>query len=161
MNRKIISASFICLLCLTFAVGFDVGKTAYTKHLQTPLLKDPQPLAESISTLSTATAVKIIALRGNWAQVSSPSGTGWIYLGNLAEKKPAEDHSIAGMSLVASDTTASVAARPLDNVDKQFDSQEGLGDAANDLHWLEAQSDAISSSNVVEYLKTNKKGEFQ
>lgn len=161
MNRKTISISFIVLLCMTLGVGFDAGKTAYTKHLQTPLLKEPQPLAESVSTLPMATGVKIIALQGNWARVSSGSVGGWIYLGNLAEKKPAVDHSIQGLQLAAGQTTASVAARPLDNVTAQYDSQEGLGDAANDVQWLETQSDAISSTNVIDYLKANKKGEFQ
>jgi hypothetical protein len=162
MKTKVIPLFLVCAFCAFLTVGFDVGKTAFTKRYETGLLKDPQPLAESVATLPFAAGVKILQLQGKWAQVSSDSGDqGWIYLGNLSEEKPAQDHSIQGLQTSASATTASVAARPLDNVTSQYDEQEGLGQAAADVKWLEKQSDAISNSVVVEYLKTNKKGEYQ
>ncbi|MEI9960638.1 MAG: hypothetical protein WDM76_05745 [Limisphaerales bacterium] len=95
------------------------------------------------------------------AQVSSDNGSGWIYLGNLAEEKPKQDYGIQGLSVGASPTTASVAARPLDEESKDYANQKGLGEAAADVEWLEKQSDPINGAKVVEYLKANKKGEFQ
>src|SRR5271155_1528653 len=96
--------------------AFDAGKTAYTKNYETDLLTDPQPLAASVATLPLGSSVKIIELQAHWAEVSSGQTNGWVYLGNLAEDKPAEDHSIQGLQVGASQTTASIAARPLDNV---------------------------------------------
>jgi hypothetical protein len=162
MKIKVIPLFLVCAFCAILTVGFEEGKTAFTKRYETGLLKDPQPLAESVATLPFAAGVKILQLQGKWAQVSADNGgEGWIYLGNLSEEKPAQDHSIQGLQTSASATTASVAARPLDNVTSQYDEQEGLGQAADDVKWLENQSDAISNSVVVDYLKTNKKGEYQ
>ncbi|HEY1662939.1 MAG TPA: hypothetical protein VGI03_11015 [Verrucomicrobiae bacterium] len=161
MKPKVIPILFVCVICATLSVGFEAGKTAFTTHYETALLEEPQPLAKSVATLPFAASVNITALQGHWAQVSSTNGSGWIYLGNLAGTKPFENNSVAGLQTSASATTASVAARPLDNVTAQYDDQEGLGKAADDVKWLESQSDAISNSIVVDYLKANKKGEYQ
>ena len=161
MRTKFIPFLFICAVCATLSVGFETGTTAYTTHYQTALLEEPQPLAKSAATLPFAASVSITTLQGHWAQVSSANGSGWIYLGNLAAEKPVENNSVQGLQTSASATTASVAARPLDNVTSQYDDQEGLDKAADDVKWLESQSDAISNSVVIDYLKTNKKGEFQ
>jgi hypothetical protein len=161
MKIKTVPFLFACAICATLSVGFDAGKTAFTTHYETALLEEPQPLAKSLATLPFATGVNITTLQGHWAQVSSTNGSGWIYLGNLAENKPTENNSVQGLQTSASATTASVAARPLDNVTSQYDDQEGLGKAADDMKWLESQSDAISNAVVVDYLQKNKKGEYQ
>jgi hypothetical protein len=161
MKRKVIPFLFACVLCAMLSLGFESGETAFTKRYQTDLLKDPQPLAESVATLPFATGVKISDLQGKWANVSDGTNSGWIYVGNLAEEKPVEDNSIAGLQTSASATTASVAARPLDNVTSQYADQEGLGAAEADVKWLESQSDKIGKDTVVGFLKKNKKGEFQ
>lgn len=160
MKRKI-PILFACALGALLAVGFDTDKTAFTKHYQTTLLKDPQPLADTVATLPFATGVKITAIQGKWANVSANGNAGWIYLGNLSEDKPAEDNSIKFLRTSASDTTASVAARPLSETAQEYAQQEGLGQAEADVKWMEQQSDAITDANVVEYMKANKKGEFQ
>lgn len=160
MKRKI-PILFACLLGATLAVGFDAGKTAFTKHYETALLKDPQPLADSVATLSFATSVKIVELQGKWANVSTTNGTGWIYLGNLSEEKPKEDNSINFLHTSAGETTSAAAIRPLDEEAKQYATQEGLTNAQADVEWMEKQSDAITDAKVVEYLKSNKRGEFQ
>jgi len=161
MKPRIIPFLFACAICATLSVGFEAGNTVFTTHYETALLEEPQPLAKSVATLPFAASVNITTLQGHWAQVSCTNGSGWIYLGNLAGEKPVENNSIQGLQTSASATTASVAARPLDNVTSQYDDQEGLGQAADDVKWLESQSDAISNSVVITYLKTNKKGEYQ
>jgi hypothetical protein len=161
MKRKIVALIFACAFCAMFTLGFESGKTAFTKRFQTDLLKDPQPLAESVVTLPFATGVKISGLQGKWANVSDGTNSGWIYIGNLAEEKPSEDYGIAGLQTGASATTVSVAARPLDNVTSQYAEQEGLGAAAADVKWLESQSDKIGKNAVAGFLNKNKKGEFQ
>lgn len=161
MRTKNFPLLFACAFSAALTLGFEPGKTAFTKRYETALLKDPQPLAESVATLPFATGVNISELQGKWANVSAGTNSGWIYLGNLAEEKPVEDHSIAALQTVASPTTAAAAARPLDNVTAQFAQQEGLGQATNDLQWLDAQSDKIDDKAVTEFLKAKKKGEFQ
>jgi hypothetical protein len=161
MKTKMIAFLFACVICATLCGGFEAGKTVYTTHYETALLEEPQPLAKSVATLPFAASVNITSLQGHWAQVTSTNGSGWIYLGNLAEEKPFENNSIQGLQTSASATTASVAARPLDNVTSQYDEQVGLGRAADDVKWLESQSDAISNSVVIDYLQDNKKGEYQ
>jgi hypothetical protein len=161
MKPRIVPFLFVCAICAALSVGFEAGKTAFTTHYETALLEEPQPLAKSVATLPFAASVNITSLQGRWAQVSCTNGSGWIYLGNLVEEKPVENNSIRGLQTSASATTASVAARPLDNVTSQYDNQEGLGKASDDLKWLESQSGAVSNAVVVTYLKTNKKGEYQ
>jgi hypothetical protein len=161
MKPKILPLVCACALCATLTLGFESGKTAFTKRYQTDLLQDPQPLAQSVATLPFTTGVKISDLQGKWANVSAGTNTGWIYLGNLAEEKPSEDNGIEGLQTSASATTASVAARPLDNVTSQYADQEGLGAAKADVKWLETQSDKIGKNAVVGFLKKNMKGEFQ
>src|SRR5471032_935488 len=102
MMRKVIPLFFACAFCAMLTLGFESGKTAFTKRFQTDLLEDPQPLAQTVATLPFATGVKITDLQGKWANVSAGTNTGWIYLGNLAEEKPSEDTGIAGLQTGAS-----------------------------------------------------------
>jgi len=160
MKRKI-PILFACSLGAILAAGFETGKPAFTKHYQTTLLKEPQPLADTVATLPFATSVQITAFQGKWASVSTGTNAGWIYLGNLSEEKPAEDHSIAGLRVNAGETTTAAAARPLSETAHEYAQQENLGQAEADVKWMEQQSDAITSAKIVEYMKTSKKGEFQ
>jgi hypothetical protein len=167
MKTKTILVLLAVAGCATLAVAFEIGKgKAFTKRYETKLLKKPDPLAESAAFLHFSTKVDIIQFQGKWAQVSAATSNGpsegWIYLGNLAEKKPAQDQSIAALQTDASGTTSSVAARPLDGVTRGYVEQEaGLAQAADDLKWLEEQSAAISNPVITDYLKANKKGEYQ
>jgi|GEM_PF-1241804 len=152
---------FACSLGALLVTGFEAGKPAFTKRYETAVLKDPQPMAESIATLPYAAEVKVTGLQGKWANVSTTNGAGWIYLGNLAEEKPAADHSVDWLRASANETTASVAARPLDEVTKEYAGQKGMTSAADDLQWLQAQSDKLDKKTVTDYLKASRKGEYQ
>jgi len=158
--KRTIPVLLACAMAL-LVVGFEAGKPAFTKRYETAVLKEPQPLAAAVATLPFAASVKITALQGKWASVATTNGPGWVYLGNLAEEKPADDHSIKGLRAAAGDTTASVAARPLDNVTKEYASQKGLNAAADDVQWLEKESAKVDDKVVAEFLKANKKGEYQ
>jgi len=159
--KRTIPILLLCPLGVLLLAGFEAGKPAFTKKFETAVLKDPRPMAESIATLPYAAPVKITGLQGKWANVSTANGPGWIYLGNLSEEKPAADHSVDWLRAGANETTASVAARPLDNVTKEYASQNGMTSAADDLQWLQTESDKIDKKTVQDYLKTNKKGEYQ
>jgi len=52
------------LLGATLVVGFEAGKSAYTKRYETVVLKEPQPMADTIATLAFSTKVKIASLQG-------------------------------------------------------------------------------------------------
>src|SRR5207248_584983 len=110
--KRIIPIFLGCLLGALLVSGFEAGKPAFTKRYETAVLKDQQPAADTIATLPYAAAVKISALQGKWANVSTTNGAGWIYLGNLSDQKPAQDHSVDLLRAGADETTASVAARP-------------------------------------------------
>ena len=159
--KRTIPIFILCALGTLLVVGFEAGKAAYTKKLETAVLKDPQPMADTIATLPYAAEVKITALQGKWAGVSTTNGPGWVYLGNLAEEKPASDHSVDWLRASAGETTASVAARPLDEVTKGYAAEHGMNSAADDLQWLQNQSDKIDKKTLTDYLKTSKKGEYQ
>src|SRR4051812_44779927 len=92
--KRIIPLFFTCTLGVLLVSGFEAGKTAFTKRYETAVLKEPQAAAETITTLPFAASIKVTALQGKWASVSTTNGAGWIYLGNLAEEKPAADHSV-------------------------------------------------------------------
>jgi len=156
-----IPITLIGSLAALLVVGFEAGKTAYTKHYETAVLKDPQPMAPSIATLPYAVQVKITSLQGRWANITTTNGDGWIYLGNLSEDKPAADHSVDWLRASADETTASVAARPLDNVTKEYAGQKGMNSAADDLQWLQTQGDKLDKKTVADYLKASRKGEYQ
>src|SRR5471032_2787625 len=111
-------------LCATLGAAFEAGKTAFTKHYETALLAEPQPLAKSVATLPFAASVNITALQGHWAQVSNDNAGGWIYLGNLAEEKPEKDNGIRGLSVGASATTVAAASRPLVEDAKDYAKQK-------------------------------------
>ena len=161
MKTKFFLLTIGFCLCATLLLAFEKGKAAYTKRSETALLEEPKPLAKSLATLPLGAAVNIVELGGHWAKVSRDKDTGWIYLGNLGEQKPAQDHSIEGLPTSASETTASIAARPLDKVAKDYASQKGLYEAAADVTWLEQQTGALDEAAVIAYLKAQKKGEFQ
>jgi len=161
MKPRTIPLLIAGLLAATLVVGFETGKTAFTKRYETAVLKDPQPMADTIATLPFSTKVKIGVLQGKWAAITTTNGPGWVYVGNLSEEKPFEDKSVSGLRASAGETTASVAARPLDDVTKDYANQKGLNASADDVLWLEALSDKVDDKAVTEYLKANKKGEYQ
>jgi len=149
------------LLCATVLLAYEAGGFAYTKRVETPLLAEPKPLAEAAGKLAYGRKVKIEQKQGAWLRISDGPATGWVFAGNLTETKPEETKGLDGLPVAASQTTATAAARPLTPAAAEYATRRNLTDARADLDWLLEQRTALTEEQVVEYLQTQKKGEFQ
>jgi hypothetical protein len=151
------------LLVATVCVdgAFSAGGAAYTKRYKTTLLAEPSPQAKSAGELAFARKVKIEQVQGNWLRVNDGSIAGWVFFGSLSETKPDESKGLDGAPLLASNTTATAAARPLTPAADEYSQRRNLGSASDDLNWLLTKCSAITPTQVETFLKTHKKGEYQ
>ena len=149
------------LFCASALLAYDVGDKAYTKKLETNLLDQPQALAHPVAKISYAAELNVEQVNGAWLLVSAGDDRGWVFAGNVAEKKPSADHKTDFLPSSASDTTASIAARPLDDVAKNYGERKGLGEAKEDVEWVEQQSAQVNDAAVAQYLQAKKLGEYK
>lgn len=150
------------LFCTTALLAYEAGGFAYTKRTETKLLTEPKPLAAAAATLARGRKVQIEEVRGAWLRVSDGPKAGWVFAGNLAAEKPAEVAGLLdGAPLAASKTTATAAARPLDEAATAYATGNNLAAAQEDLEWLIAACAAIPDEDVDTYLQDNKRGEYQ
>lgn len=152
---------FAGLLAVSALLAFEAGGVAYTKRAETTLLAEPKPLAAAAGKLAFGKKVKIDQVQGAWLHVSDGPVSGWVFNGNLTELKPAEGKGLDGVPLLASNTTATAAARPLTDATIEYAKQKNLGDAQGDLEWMMEQANAVTPQAVDAYLQENKKGEYQ
>lgn len=152
---------FAGLLAVSALLAFEAGGVAYTKRAETTLLAEPKPLAAAAGKLAFGKKVKIDQVQGAWLHVSDGPVSGWVFNGNLTELKPAEGKGLDGVPLLASNTTATAAARPLTDATIEYAKQKNLGDAQGDLEWMVEQANAVTPQAVDAYLQENKKGEYQ
>lgn len=140
--------------------AFVVGNNAYTKRIETAVLAEPAPLAAPVGKIGYARVLKIEEVRGAWLRVSEGAVSGWVFSGNLAEEKPAEKSALGELPLLASETTATAAARPLAPTTASYGNRHGLQSANADLEWLVQKSNEQTPEKVTAYLKSAKKGEY-
>lgn len=156
------AALLAALLCATALLAYEAGGFAYTKRVETKLLAEPKPLAEAAGTLAYGRKVKIEAVQGAWLRISDGPAAGWVFAGNLTDTKPAEVKGLLdGAPVLASQTTATAAARPLDEAALQYASGQNFGSAQEDLAWMVTACAAITPEEVEAYLQENKRGEYQ
>lgn len=146
-------------VCLSAAL--TTGGTAYTKRLKTKLLAEPKPTAEATGEVGFSKELKISTVQGPWLQVSGESASGWVFNGNVSATKPSVGTGTDGLPLVATETSASAAARPLDEVVNDYANRHGLGNARADMDWLMEQAKLITEEDVDAFLKEHKKGEYK
>ena len=99
-------------------------------------------------------------MRGRWLLVNSDGKSGWVYFGNVSEKKPPKENKKDLLPFVASDTTSTAAARGLSEISKDYAHRKNKEDSARDVEWMEKIASGISSEQVRNYMKTNKIGEY-
>ncbi len=141
--------------------GFSRGGAAYTKWAETSLLAAPSPLAHAVARVGFAQKLKIEEVRGIWLRVHDGRNTGWVFAGNVADQKPAENRGLDGLPISASETSATAAARPLAPAANNYAQRRGLGQARVDVDWLVHFDAAISAAEITAYMRANKKGEYQ
>ncbi len=163
MKKTARSAALLAgLLCATALLAYEAGGLAYTKRAETKLLAEPKPLAAVAGKLTFGKKVEIEQVQGAWLRVSDGPVGGWIFAGNLTDTKPAEVKGLLdGAPVLASQTTATAAARPLDEAAAQYAASQNLASVQEDLEWLVTTCAAITPEEVDAYLQENKKGEFQ
>lgn len=149
------------VLAVSASAAFQVGGFAFTKRVETKLLAEPKALAEPTGTVAFAHKVKVEEVKGAWLRVSEGRVSGWVFAANLSETEPDEGAKLDGVALLASKTTATTAARPLDDAVVQYADQRKLGDARSDLEWMMQTCAEITEENVDEFLQEQKKGEYQ
>lgn len=151
------------LLAATASVEatFSEGGFAFTKRVETKLLAEPNPSAAPAGKLGYQRKVKVEQVQGGWLRVSDGPTIGWVFSGNLSETKPDEGKGLDGAPLLASNTTATAAARPLTPAADEYSQRRNLGSANDDLNWLLNKCSSITPAQVETYLKTHRKGEYQ
>ncbi|HTQ30821.1 MAG TPA: hypothetical protein VMI53_06385 [Opitutaceae bacterium] len=160
-NLPRLCVGVLAFFCLPLLLAYESGGKAYTKKLETVLLDEPKPLAHPAAKIGYAIELNVEQVNGSWLLVSSGANRGWVFAGNVAEKKPMANPKTDFLPSAASETTASVAARPLDEVAQNYGAQKGLGEAKADVEWVEQQSAQVNSAAVTEFLQAKKLGEFQ
>lgn len=146
---------------VTLEAALVAGGTAYTKRRETTLLAEPAPLATPAGKLAFGRKLKIEEARGSWLRVSDSPAAGWVFAGNLSATKPVESTGADGLGLSASTTTATAAARPLTPAADDYAARRNLPGARDDLNWLLAQCHAFTPQTIEDFLKEQKKGEYQ
>lgn len=141
--------------------AFVAGGAAYTKRIETALLSEPKALATPVSRVGFAKKLKVETVQGAWVRVTEGRNAGWVFSGNIAEEKPADNKGADGISMGASKTSATAAARPLTEAGEEYAKRKNLGSAAEDLDWMLKQCGDLSDHEVDQYLEEKKKGEFQ
>lgn len=162
--KPTVSGLLLLALASTSTVAFaafNPGGAAFTKRVETALLAEPKLTAETVARLPYARELKVREVRGGWVRVSAGKIAGWVFAGNLAEAKPSETRGLDGLPLEAADTSATAAARPLAPAAVDYAERKGLGPAAEDIKWLEQQSDALTAADIQAFLQQQKKGEYQ
>jgi hypothetical protein len=164
MKKPILAAALLAALFTASALfAYEAGGFAYTKRVETKLLAEPKPLAEATGQLAFGKQVKIEEVAGAWLRVSDGPVGGWVFAGNLTDTKPAEVKGLLdGAPIAASKTTATAAARPLDEAALQYaSSQRNFSSAQEDLEWMITACATVTEEDVTTYLQEKKKGEFQ
>lgn len=154
-------ALLLGLFAATSLLAYEAGGFAYTKRVETNVLREPRPLAPPAGKLGYRRKVKVDQVQGNWLHVSDGPVAGWVFAGNLADTVPAEVKGTDGLPLAASQTTATAAARPLTPEGEAYATRRSLGLARNDLNWLLFQCRGITRGDVDAFLQAQKKGEYQ
>lgn len=160
-RRALIIFSAMVVAVPAALAAFTAGGTAFTKRVRTDLLSDSKALAPVCAQVGYARKLKIDQVRGLWLHVQDGPNAGWVFSGNVAEEKPSDTKGMDGVPLAASKTSATSAARPLAPAAEQYGDRKGLEQAKDDVLWLEGMSDAVKADQVDEFLKANRKGEFQ
>ncbi len=150
---------------LTTAVVAEpkAGGTVYSKRNGLQLFAAPNSQSAVAGTVGFAEALKISELNatGKWLNVTASGGSGWVFAGFTAEKKPEAEKTAGLGSVDASSSTTAAAARPLSPEAEQYAQRHNQVEAGRDVDWVEAEAHKVGPAIVDAYMKENKKGEYQ
>jgi len=159
MRKIILILGMTAIVSLGVAAELEAGHSAYVIRDGQSLLADKDPDSAVIGKLKTHHAYIVVQISGNWVQLKTDSGTGWIYQANLSRDEPPEVNT-AAFNTEASSTTLNAAARGIDNDAKGYANRKGEAESADDVVWMEKENDAVTKDGVRDYLKAHKLGEY-
>ena len=159
MRKLLCLAGLLAAISVAVAADLETGHTAYVIHDGQPLLSDKGPDASTVMKLKAHHEYMVVAISGRWVQLKAESATGWIYAGNVSRDEPPEVND-SNFKTDASATTLNAAARGIDDDAKGYADRKGETESANDVIWMEQENDAISRSDVRDYLKAHSLGEY-
>ena len=165
MNHRVRPLLRIAALLLVTAAAVEAamvaGSSVYAKRFETPLLAEPQPLAKANSKVEVGRKLRVDEVRGKWLRVSDGGASGWVFNGNITDTKPVEIKGLDGLPIDASSTSATAAARGLDDFAKEYASAHNLNNAYSDFEWLSEECQNITPEDIEDFLQKQKKGEYQ
>jgi hypothetical protein len=133
---------------------------AFSKRKDLALLTAPSPDAKKECTAEWNEELEVLEQQGRWYKVSSSSGKGWVYQGNLSwEKLPEENKN--DLPFTSSGVSAAAAARGLTDEATKYAEHKDYGEQAEALTWAIGVNKQISKSDARTYLKSAKLGEYQ
>jgi hypothetical protein len=140
-----LTLSLACLVSLPAnSAELKKGKKVWSKHYETALLTEPNPLAPASATVGFAEKLSIREVQGTWLRVKSGKDKGWVFQGNVATEKPSHAPGAGLTTIDASQTDSVAAARPLSPAAEDYAERRGAEDAHADINWLDVQADAIT-----------------
>jgi len=155
-------AALACATALFAGSGaLKKGQKVFSKHHETALLAEPNPLAGAQAAVGFAEKLKILEVQGAWLRVRGDDDEGWVFEGNVATDKPSLPPATALTSLDAAQTDTVAAARPLAPAAEDYAARHGATAAQADIDWIDAETARIPVADVVAYMSANKKGEYR
>ena len=153
----------LCILIFLSLTAFlyKKGDTAYTKRTKTALLETPSVTAKVTGELPWGVKLKVKEVNGRWLRVKGDGKSGWVYAGNVAAGKPPKENKKDFLPSEPGKTTTALAARGLSETSKEYANRKSLDAAAKDVEWMEQKSDSYTRDQVLEYMKSKGKGEYQ
>jgi hypothetical protein len=149
-------------IALSVEAALVAGGVAFSKRMETRLLAEPRPLAEVTGKIvGYAKKLTVAEARGAWLRVSEGTNRGWVFKGSVSETEPEDIKGLDSLGLAASQTTATAAARPLDEAAAKYATEHKLVDSRQDLEWLLKKSTAITAEEIDGFMQTKKLGEFK
>lgn len=161
--RLLASAAILGALTTVGMASPKAGGTVYSKRNGLALYSAPSTQSTVTCTVGFAEALTVASANesGRWLNVTTAGGSGWVFAGLTAEKKP-EAERTAGIGTVdASSSTTAAAARPLSEEAKGYAERHNMVDAGKDVDWVEAEAHKVGPEIVDAYMKENEKGEYQ
>jgi uncharacterized protein YgiM (DUF1202 family) len=150
---------------LTTAVVAEpkAGGTVYSKRNGLSLYAGPNSQSAVAGSVGFAEALKISEINptGKWLNVTASGGSGWVFAGFTAEKKPEAEKTAGIGSVDASSSTTAAAARPLSPEAEAYADRHNLGAARDDVNWSQGEAHKVTQPIVDSYMRENKKGEYQ
>lgn len=132
----------------------------YSKKQNLPIYGEPHPSAQVVAELKFSEKVSLISKQGRWLNVKTASGkTGWVYSGNVGDRRPPEENK-ADLMAPSSGVDTAAAARGLSDTAKEYASRHGEENAVNDLIWMDKANAAVTPAQVTRFMKENELGEY-